>query len=151
MSDELIESTPIYGDGAEWFAFGTFDIVADTNPQNYELYLNSKFKINNTKNDDNEETFLTILNKLINGNSTLSSFDAVAVTITESIPNVATKLVDDFKNVALDITYGLYGFIGFCIILAIIGKIHASCIGADNVRVMGIVYFGIWTWDFMYV
>ena len=22
-------------------------------------------------------------------------------------------------------------------------------VGADNVRVMGIVYFGIWTWDFM--
>ena len=79
----------------------------------------------------------------------LDGFDIVAVFIEDTYAQYTTPAVDQFRDLTLNITYGLYGFMTFCVLLAILASIHAHVIGADNVRVMGIVYFGIWGWDFV--
>ena len=42
----------------------------------------------------------------------------------------------------------VYSFIAFCVLLALIGSIHAMCIGADNIRISGCIYFAVYTFDF---
>ena len=129
---------------AEYIAFGTFDIVADEGVNNFNNYFESKFSGNNT-------LFPKLLNDVMNQwfRSDDATFDVVAVSIQETFDTFVAEPEDKFKNAALDVTYGLYCFMGFCLVLAILGSIHATIIGADNVRVMGVVYYGIWTWDFV--
>ncbi len=55
---------------------------------------------------------------------------------------------DTLEETAVQMSYVMYGFMGLCAILGILGELQARKAGADNVRVMGIVYFGIYTWDF---
>ncbi len=55
---------------------------------------------------------------------------------------------DLLEETAVRISYFMYAFMGFCGGLAIAGRFYARKVGADNVRVMGVVYFGIYTWDF---
>merc|ERR1712176_478408 len=47
------------------------------------------------------------------------------------------------------ISYAVYGFVVFCTVFAIAGAIHGFVYwGADCIRISGIVYFGLYTWDF---
>ena len=46
-------------------------------------------------------------------------------------------------------TYGVYGFVVLCTLFAIVGSIHGFVYWqADCIRMSGIVYFGLYTWDF---
>ncbi len=50
---------------------------------------------------------------------------------------------DTYKDAAEGISYFLYAFMGLCALIGILGKIHALLTGADNVRIMGVVYYGV--------
>ena len=52
-------------------------------------------------------------------------------------------------KVPLYVSYGVYAFVGCCVLFAIIGSVHGFVYwGADCIRMSGIVYFGLYTWDF---
>jgi len=47
------------------------------------------------------------------------------------------------------ITWAIFGFIGFCTLFSIVASIHGFVIwNADCIRMSGIVYFALYTWDF---
>ena len=55
----------------------------------------------------------------------------------------------DKVNSAIDMMYGLHGFVGLCILIAIWAKIDTIFSGTDNVNRIRIVLFGVWIWDVM--
>ena len=123
FDSSIVDSTSVVAQGdTEFFAYGTFEVVADHDASQYFDYLQTKFASNQTEEEE-EESFITILNQLINDNE----FNALAVTISDAAPQYTPKETDDFQNVALDVTYGLYGFMGVCVLFAIVGKCHAYC------------------------
>ena len=108
---------------AEFIAFGTFDIVADENVDNFNQYFESKFSGNDT-------LFPKLMDDVMNEwfRSDNAKFEAVSVTIEETFDKFVAEPEDTFKNTALDVTYGLYGFMAFCLLLAILGSVHANII-----------------------
>ena len=98
----------------------------------------------------NNSYFATVLNELAqNHNFTFFSdeFEVKQILLSTVEETYQAPVTDDYEEAAFSIAIGLYCFIGFCVVLAIMARLHATCLTkADNVRVMGIVYFGIWTW-----
>ena len=51
--------------------------------------------------------------------------------------------------VPIVLNFVVYGFVGFCVLFAIVGAIHGfGYWKADCIRISGIIYFGLYTWDF---
>ena len=117
---------------AEFIAFAPFDIVADENVENFYDYFLTKF-------NDNGTAFIKMMDSMMKNysNSEWSTFKTVAVSIESGYAAFKEEEVDEFQEAAVDVMFGLYGFIIFCMVLAVLGTIHAKIIGADNVRVMG--------------
>ena len=136
---------------AQYVAFGTFDIVADEQVDSFNYYFEKRLMQNST-------LFRTILSNLVNKwfyrgiiatESASGGFYLVSFTIATEYDRYIHRRRDTFETAALDITFALYGFMGFCIIIAIVARMHAAYVGSDNVKLFRIVLFGIWTWDFV--
>jgi len=56
---------------------------------------------------------------------------------------------DLFVKTANYVAIFVYVFVGLCLIVAILARLQARASGAENVRIMGLVYFAIYTWDFI--
>ena len=54
---------------------------------------------------------------------------------------VAAVIVDILR-------WAIYVFIGLCLSAAVLGKLHAKKIKADNVKPWSILWFALYTWDF---
>ena len=143
--DKPAEEEAIVTSQATYVAFGTFDVVADSNVNNFDQYFENKINSNNT-------IFASVLNskmnQLFHGNKKSDlTFELIAFTIeSEGIPYEKPS-IDKFGQAALDLTFGLYGFIIFCLVMAIWAELYAWYKGADNVKSINIVFFGIWVWD----
>ncbi len=56
---------------------------------------------------------------------------------------------DTYKESVTTVSYFIYAFMGLCGLVAISARLHAFFVSkADDVRVMGVVFFSIYTWDF---
>ena len=142
----FFDSKEFKNNEAQFIAFATYDVVAETNVDNFYNYFKSKFRDNGTTFVQTAEI---IKNKATNETvADWSTFEIVSVTIGESFKSFEEAYTDTFEQFALDLTFGLYGFMGVCVILAIWAKLDAFCVGADHVKSMRIVFFGVWTWDF---
>ncbi|ETO28981.1 hypothetical protein RFI_08145 [Reticulomyxa filosa] len=49
---------------------------------------------------------------------------------------------------ATSITYAVYAFVALCCITAVLAKIHEAYMGTDTLRSAGLVFFGLYAWDF---
>ena len=149
-SDRFENEETFASQDANFFAFGTFDIVADENVNKFDQYFRNKMNQNDTK-------FYQILDGIINkwfrspntDADNRKSFELVSFTISDVYDPYVEPPVDLFERAALDLTFGLYGFMAFCVLVAICANINALFIGADNVKPARIIFFGIWVWDFM--
>ena len=127
---------------ATYVAFGTFDIVADTNVFNFQRYFEKMLQLKNGS------LFLQALDKnMMKQNH--SSFKAVYVSIQHFDSPQTLRTESLIEKIGLDIQFSLCGFVVFCILVAFIAKMHAFCSKADNVEPIRIVLFGVWTWDVM--
>ena len=135
---ELIDSGDV-----DYIAYGTFEIVADENVEKFDDYFMSKF------NNDSVDIFLAALETEMNGKDrdAGAGFRPFQVIIDEAHETYVKTEEDKFGQAALDVTYGLYGFIAFCVLMAIGAKIHTFYSKADDVKELRIVLFGVWTWD----
>ena len=144
--DKPDEEETIVTQQAQYVAFGTFDVIADENVDQFDEYFQNKLNQNST-------IFGIVLDNIMNkwfelgGNA--PSFELKAFTIETVTDPYVRPTIDTFAEAALDLTFGLYGFMLFCVIMAIVAKFHAFQRGADNVKSMNIVFFGIWVWDFV--
>ena len=90
--------------------------------------------------------FLDKLTQIMREEKNYPQFAAIKIslktTFTEYIPR--TPHEDKFAKTAIRLIYALYAFMIFCVLLTIFAKIHACISGADNVRVMGITFFGFY-------
>ena len=133
-------------------------MIADEGIDNFDEYLESKFS--------NDTQFPDVMQFVVNRNQSyydqIDSLRVVSVFITENTDVYEPTQIDTYKKAVLNITYGLYGFMGFCLFLAILGTIHEKAIGADNVRelifffffaqvsfVFNFVEFSIWRFLFL--
>eukprot|EP01083_Nonionella_stella_P238780 836529_1 len=71
-----------------------------------------------------------------------SNFNLFGIAISELPQRIIFK-VPQYIN------YGVWSFVGLCTLFAIVGAIHGFVYwGADCIRISGIIYFGLYTWDF---
>ena len=142
------ETAPAIASGrAEYVAFGTFSLIADEGIDNFNQYFINKLS-NNSDNENDNDNFINILTDTFNLFDIGYQFEAISVSISDKIGTYIEPKTDEYKKTAINIQYGLYVFMGLCVLLAILGSIHGYITGADNIRVIGIIYFGLWTWDF---
>ena len=99
-------------------------------------------------NSESLEIFLNTLNRVMQDNYGYTNFKALSISLSTTVITYDPDSKDTFAERAIQFTYGLYAFMGFCCILAVLAKVHANKSGADNVRIMGIIFFGVWSWDF---
>ena len=65
-----------------------------------------------------------------------NEFNILAASISEEEEELTVAVPDKFGNAALDFAIALYFFMLFCVIFAIIAKLHGLCIKADNIRML---------------
>ena len=75
---------------------------------------------------------------------TVNSLLAAKVVIPE--PDPPKSLVA--KYIVLALRWTIYVFMMLCLIAAILGRMHAKKMKADNVKPCGIFWFSLYTWDF---
>ena len=120
---------------AQFIAYGTFDVITDTEKNaDFENYLENKI------NSDNGTLFKHVMNKLMNTWFSENAFELISVSVEENVEEYTKNEVDTFAEAALDITYGLYGFMAFCCIMAILAKVNAVRSGADFVRPVSLFF-----------
>ena len=130
--DLYIDNDNIENERYDFIAFGTFDVVAASNAENYFSYLEGKV--------NNNTAVLQVMKNIMYENSNfsyLAGFDPFGVSIGNVTVIVEEITVDDYANTAFTVTLGLYAFMGVCALIAFLGRIHAFVVDADNVRVMG--------------
>ena len=142
--DRFIQSDEYLNDKADKIAFGTFKIIADTNVDNFETYFE------NILNENNATLFKSIVENIMNDTYNSKDFTVVSVSIeNQADAGEPNRGGSAFRDAAISTQFGLYGFIGFCALIAIFGQFHAHKVKSDTVKPIRIILFGIWTWDFL--
>ena len=124
-------------------AFGTFEIVADNNIQQFKNYFQNVF------NQNNATLFKSILTKIMNNKYNSSEFEAVYASIDEEIIEGEALPSTTFEDLFYLTQYIMYGFMIFCLFIALMGINHANKIKSDSIKPVRVLLFGIYTWDFI--
>ena len=160
---DVLKNTEVYvNNQVEFVAFGTFELVADENIQNFNNYFVSKLTNDSNSNSNSNDngnpssssssslTFAQLLTQnMRNLIATDTQFSVVTVVVQDTVDEYHKPNVDEFQETALDITFGLYAFMLLCVIWAVIAQMDAMRSKADHVKPMRIVLFGVWSWDFV--
>ena len=94
-----------------------------------------------------QSTFKSLLLSMMTDDPSINILD-ISIPTSNDLSSTNSSNKSSKLDLPLLITYILYGICGFIVIFGIVGRLHSDCIGGDNIRISGCIYFAFWTLDF---
>ena len=81
-------------------------------------------------------------------NLELSGFALSQIAVAEKPQEKEPQQLDRVGEAAAALFWIVASFASLCLVAALLAKLHAWCVGSENVRTMSIAFFALYTWDF---